>query len=64
MKTWWKQRKAKTRKSRKQSEHYTFWDFFIDTLMWIPELIVLPFRIIFWLVRGAGKIIGDIFDVF
>lgn len=33
------------RKSRKQqkkikNEHYTFWDFVLDLLSWIPEIII------------------------
>lgn len=44
------------RKSRKQqkkikNEHYTFWDFVLDLLSWIPEIIIWPFRIAFRLIR-------------
>ncbi len=61
MKEWYQRKKSKTRKSRKSSEHYNVWDFFVDALMWLPELIVFPLRLIFWLIRGLIRSIGDIF---
>ena len=63
MKEWWNKKKEKMRKSKKHNEHYTFGDFLIDVLIWIPELVLLPFRIIFWLLRGLGRLIGDVFDI-
>lgn len=63
MEKWWHRKKAKNRKSKKRSDHYTFVDFLVDVLFSIPELILLPFRIIFWLVRGVGKMIQNIFDI-
>ncbi len=62
MNTWWKKRKAKTRRSRKHPDQYTFWDGFFDALFWIPELVILPFRIIWWMLRGFGRIMGDLFN--
>ena len=62
MKEWWRKKKAKTRKARKSNDQYTFWDFVADVLCWVPELILLPFRLIFWMIRGAGRLIGDMFD--
>ncbi|WP_208590794.1 hypothetical protein [Gracilibacillus suaedae] len=52
MKEWWHKKKAKMRKNQKNNGEYTFWDFLFDVLVWLPELILLPFRIIFWLIRG------------
>ncbi|MGD7023458.1 hypothetical protein ACQCVK_12730 [Rossellomorea vietnamensis] len=50
-------RKRKERRIRKKSEGtYTFWDAVGDVLIWIPELIVLPFRILWYLIRGIGSI--------
>jgi hypothetical protein len=62
MKKWWNRKKKKMRKSKKNNGNYTFLDFIFDVLFWIPELIFLPFRLIFWLLRGIGKFIGGIFD--
>ncbi|HBT73311.1 MAG TPA: hypothetical protein DEB37_13985 [Lysinibacillus sp.] len=57
MKDWWQRRKGK-----KYHSGYTFLDFIFDVLVWIPELILLPFRVLFWLLRGIGRLIGDVFD--
>ncbi|MED4399974.1 hypothetical protein ABET41_10410 [Metabacillus fastidiosus] len=61
MKKWWNKKKDKMRKSRKDNDNYTFVDFILDVLFWIPELIILPFRLVFWLIRGVGRFIFDIF---
>ncbi|GAA0323807.1 hypothetical protein GCM10008967_12900 [Bacillus carboniphilus] len=51
------------RKLRKQQNgRYTIFDFIIDVLLFIPELIVFPFRILFYLGRGLFRIIGDVFN--
>lgn len=55
MNDWYKKKKRKMRKTRKSKEDYTFFDFIMDVLFWIPELLFLPFRIIYWLVRGIGR---------
>ncbi|WP_155593548.1 hypothetical protein [Lysinibacillus cavernae] len=57
MKEWWQRRKNK-----KNDNGYTFLDFIFDVLFWIPELILLPFRVLFWLLRGIGRLIGGIVD--
>ncbi len=62
MKEWWSRKKRKTRKHKKSKEDYTFWDIVFDVLFWIPELFILPYRIIFWLLRGLGRMIGDFLD--
>jgi hypothetical protein len=62
MKEWWQGKKKRSRKSKKSNGDYTFFDFIFDVLFWIPELIFLPFRLIFWLFRGVGRFIGDVFD--
>ncbi|MFS0752408.1 hypothetical protein [Oceanobacillus sp. 1P07AA] len=52
MREWWNTKKAKTRKQRKNKEDYTKKDLALDILFWIPEIIVLPIRLIIWMVRG------------
>ena len=63
MNEWWERKKKKTRKNRKNNGDYTFWDLIVDGFFWVPELILLPFRIIFWLLRGIGRLIGNLFDI-
>ncbi|WP_424475076.1 hypothetical protein [Oceanobacillus kimchii] len=55
MREWWKTKNAKTRKQRKNKEDYTKKDLVLDILFWIPEIIVLPIRLIIWLVRVIFK---------
>ncbi|MBL5769007.1 hypothetical protein [Heyndrickxia sporothermodurans] len=45
--------KKQSRKSikKQKNERYTFWDFILDLLFWIPELFFWPFRILFRLVK-------------
>lgn len=62
MKTWWTKKKAKSRNSKKSYDENTFWDGIVEILIWIPELVFLPFRVIFWLLRGIGKVNGNIYD--
>lgn len=53
--------KKKASKKRRNTDHYSFWDFVFDALLWIPELVMLPFRITFWMLRGIGKLVSNIF---
>ena len=58
----WETKKEVRKKRRKYSDQYTFGDFMFDVFFWIPELLFLPFRLIFWLVRGIGRLIWNLFD--
>ncbi|MET3698280.1 hypothetical protein [Bacillus oleivorans] len=55
----------KTRKEirKKQGKNYTIWDLIVDVLFWIPELIIWPFRLLFYLVRGLLRVIGDFLNI-
>lgn len=64
MREWWNRKIEKTRKSKKDNEQYTFLDFILDVLFWIPELIFLPFRIMIWLLKGIGRLIANLFDFY
>ncbi|WP_102029524.1 hypothetical protein [Salirhabdus sp. Marseille-P4669] len=64
MKDWWNRKRKRTRKYKKRDNHYTFGDFMLDVLLWIPELIVLPFRMVYWLLRGLGRMLAHVLDVF
>lgn len=48
-------------KRKKQEGSYGFWDFVFDVLGYIPELIFLPFRLAFLLIR---LLVRSIFDAF
>jgi hypothetical protein len=56
MRDWWEKKKEKTRKYQKLDDRYTFVDFLIDVLVWLPELIAIPFRILFWAFRAIWRI--------
>lgn len=58
----WETKKEIRESRRKYSDRYTFGDFIFDVFFWIPELLFLPFRMVFWLVRGIGKVIWNLFD--
>ena len=62
MNEWWNTKKSKMRKSKKKKEEYGLIDFIFDALCWLPELILLPFRIIYWLLRGVGRLIAHLID--
>jgi hypothetical protein len=62
LRSWRSRKKAKNRKKKSEQENYTFWDTFFDVLTFIPELIIIPFRILFLLFRGFIRMIANIFD--
>ncbi|RFU65373.1 hypothetical protein D0466_05630 [Peribacillus glennii] len=43
------------RKSRNQAR-YSWSDFFADIFFYVPELIVLPFRLLWWGIRGLVRL--------
>jgi hypothetical protein len=55
------EKRAEKRRKKKKEGIYDFWDFVFDVLFWIPELIILPFRLIFFLFRF---LIRSVFDSF
>ncbi|SOC15344.1 hypothetical protein SAMN05880501_10875 [Ureibacillus xyleni] len=63
MKKWWNREKNRTRKGKRSNNDYTFLDFIVDVLFMIPELLFLPFRLVFWLFRGVGRMFGNLFDL-
>ncbi|RKL68818.1 hypothetical protein CR203_01875 [Salipaludibacillus neizhouensis] len=63
MKEWWNRKKIKTRR-KKNNEKYSILDFIVDFLFWLPELVLLPFRLIIWLIRGVGRGLRNVFDIF
>ena len=62
MREWLQGRKNKKRRDMRRNDQYSLIDLFLDVLIWIPELLFLPFRIIYWLLRGVGRFIGEGFN--
>jgi hypothetical protein len=62
MKKWRKRMKEKRQRKRDCGEHYSAVDVLLELLFWIPEVLFFPFRVVFWLFRGMGKMIGDVWD--
>lgn len=62
MREWWNQKIARTRKRTKRNGEYTFSDFMIDVLFWLPELILFPLRVIYWCIRMMGRLIAHLLD--
>lgn len=62
MKEWLDDKKKRTRKHRKKNDRYTIGDFLVDVLLWLPEIIIFPIRLLFWLFRFAGRFIKELFD--
>lgn len=58
----WETKKEIRRNRKNYSDRYTFGDFVFDIFFWIPELLFLPFRMVFWFVRGIGRVIWNLFD--
>jgi hypothetical protein len=62
MKRWRRRMKEKRTKKRDNGERFSFFDFLLELLFWIPEVLIFPFRLVYWLVRGIGKIIGELWS--
>ncbi|QTC40428.1 hypothetical protein I7V34_14730 [Bacillus sp. V3] len=58
----WRKKMKEKRLRRNQGEHFSLVDFLLEILIWIPEILIFPFRLVFWLFRGLGKLIGDVWD--
>lgn len=62
MNKWWSTKREAHRKRKKGHDTYTFSDFIFDIIFYIPELVLFPLRLVYWLVRGLGKEIVNLFD--
>ncbi|OAT80929.1 hypothetical protein A6P54_13085 [Bacillus sp. MKU004] len=62
MKKWRERRKVNRQRKRKHVERFSIMDFLFELLFWIPELLLFPFRLVFWLFRGVGKLIGEVWN--
>ncbi|WP_176140536.1 hypothetical protein [Halobacillus salinus] len=46
----------------KRRKHSSRWEWIVDVLLWVPELLIMPVRMLFWLLRGIGKVVINLFD--
>lgn len=53
------EKRSEKRRKKKRDGSYTFVDFVFDVLFYIPELIFLPFRLVFYLFRFLARSIFD-----
>nr|WP_039807776.1 hypothetical protein [Jeotgalibacillus malaysiensis] len=58
----WRENKKAKSKKRKEEGKYSFWDVVTDILIWVPELIILPLRLVYLLFRVFGRMFRDGFD--
>jgi hypothetical protein len=58
----WRQKLREKRKRRAHGERFSVWDFLLELLCWVPEVFIFPFRIVYWLLRGIGKFIGELWS--
>ena len=63
MKEWWKSKKEVLRRKKRNEERFYLLDFMIELLIYIPELLFLPIRLIILLGRVLSKVIIHIFDL-
>ncbi|WP_226670026.1 hypothetical protein [Metabacillus litoralis] len=57
----WLKKRKETYKRKKEirknnSDRYTFMDGVLDIAFYVPELIFLPFRILWYFIRFIGKV--------
>ncbi|MEL3970808.1 hypothetical protein AAEO50_00810 [Rossellomorea oryzaecorticis] len=55
----WRKKMREKRKKRNYGERFTVLDFLLELLCWIPEVLIFPFRMVYWLFRGIVKLFGE-----
>ncbi|WP_394217752.1 hypothetical protein [Halobacillus trueperi] len=63
MRQWLKSKREALKRRRQNADKSGMVDFLFELLLWLPELIIFPIRIVFWLLRGIGRFIGLISDI-
>jgi len=43
------------RAAKKKSSEGSWWDIVVEVLFYIPELLLVPFRLVWWGIRGLIK---------
>ncbi|WP_298468366.1 hypothetical protein [Psychrobacillus sp. FSL K6-4046] len=61
MMEWWKRKKEVSIKRKKNKVQVSKWSYF-DFFFTLADIIILPIRFVFWILRGIGRAIGNLFD--
>ena len=56
-----RQRRKEKRKKQKKKDN-PFWDAFIDSLLWIPDILLFPFRILYYVIRAFGRLFKSLIE--
>lgn len=59
---WKKKRQEMKEKWKKKDKDDTFLDILFEILFYIPELFLLPFKLLIWFIRGCGKLLKNVLD--
>ena len=61
MRDWSLRKKEKRIKRRKKNDQISTWSIF-DFLTNVADIIIWPIRFAFWILRGIGRVIGNLLD--
>ncbi|MCM3357194.1 MAG: hypothetical protein ABS934_12100 [Psychrobacillus sp.] len=61
MSDWSLRKKEKRTKRKKEKDNVSKWSIF-DFLINVTDIIIWPIRFVFWILRGIGRAIGNLFD--
>jgi len=50
-----KEKYKQKRAARKKSNEDSWWDIAMEVLFYVPELLLVPFRLVWWGIRGLIK---------
>ncbi|REJ10470.1 hypothetical protein DYE48_03020 [Halobacillus trueperi] len=59
---WLKSKREVLKRSRQNADKSSIFDFLFELLLWLPELIIFPIRMVVWLLKGIARLIGLISD--
>ncbi|WP_406944345.1 hypothetical protein ACJA3J_13535 [Halobacillus sp. SY10] len=62
MRQWLKSKREALKRRRQNADKSSIFDFLFELLLWLPELIIFPIRMVVWLLKGLGRLIGLISD--
>ncbi|WP_147299263.1 hypothetical protein [Halobacillus trueperi] len=62
MRQWLKSKREVLKRSRQNADKSSIFDFLFELLLWLPELIIFPIRMVVWLLKGIARLIGLISD--
>ncbi|MYL72318.1 hypothetical protein GLW00_15845 [Halobacillus litoralis] len=63
MRQWLKSKQEVLKQRRQNTERSSVFDVLFELVLWLPELIIFPIRMVIWLIKGIGRLIGLISDL-